>query len=119
MQSYQLVKVLQRTQGLDSDKAPVSTPSYPPAASLPSSSATTQMATMSETDAPVDSSVPASSELSQDCDWPNPYAQPGAYDMGHGWQYDESQAQAQAQALGYDMNASGIYVYTDNDLSFY
>ena len=115
MQSYQPVKVLQRTRGHDSDKAPVSSRFQPPAPSLPSSSAATQMATMSETDAPPDSSVPASSESSQDCDWPNPYAQPGAYDMGHGWQYDESQAQAQAQALGYDINASGRYVYTDND----
>ena len=77
------------------------------------------METISETYASTDSSLPASSELSQDSDWPNPYAQPGAFDMGHGWQYDESLAQAQAQALGYDIIASGRYVYTDNDMSFY
>ena len=36
---------------------------------------------------------------------------------GYGWQCDESLAQA--QAMGYDVNASGRYVYTDNDMSFY
>ena len=119
MQPYQPVKVLQRTQGLNEDKVSVSNPSQPPAASLSSSSPVTQMVTMSEPDASANSSLPASSELSQDSDWPNPYAQPGACDMGYGWQCDESLAQAQAQALGYDINASGRYVYIDNDMYFY
>ena len=75
------------------------------------------MASMSESDMSRDNAVPTSPELSQDSEWPNPYAQSGACDMGYGWQCDESLAQA--QAMGYDVNASGRYVYTDNDMSFY
>ena len=55
----------------------------------------------------------------QETEWSNPCTQSGVCDMGYGWQYDESLAQSQAQAEGYDINPSGRYVYTDNDMSFY
>ena len=119
IQPYQPVKVLQRTQGTEENKVPVSNPSQPSAKSLPNASSMPQMASMSESEMSGENAAHAPRELSQDAEWSSPCTQSGACDMGYGWQYDESLAQAQAQAMGYDIDPSGRYVYTDDDMSFY
>ena len=78
-----------------------------------------QMASMSESERSGEDAAHVPQELPQDAEWSSPCTQSGACDMGYGWQYDESLAQSQAQAMGYDVNPSGRYVYTDNDMSFY
>ena len=78
-----------------------------------------QMASMSEPDRSGEDVTHLPQELPQEAEWSSPCTQSGAGDMGYGWQYDESLAQSQAQAMGYDVDPSGRYVYTDNDMSFY
>ena len=119
-QPYQPVKVLQRTQGSgENGKVPVSNPSQPSLRPSSNTSSMPQMASMSEPERSGEDVAHVPQELPQDAEWSSPCTQSGACDMGYGWQYDESLAQSQAQAMGYDVDPSGRYVYTDNDMSFY
>ena len=114
-QPYQPVRVPLRVQGSgESGKVPVSDPSQPSLKSSSDASSMPQMASMSESDKPGEDVM-----NQQETEWPNPCTQSGVCDLGYGWQYHESLAQSQAQAEGYDVNPSGRYVYTDNDMSFY